>query len=82
MVGMIDLTNINQRTRPAKKTREEKEKERKERLKQRVPVKPEKEIPEEPEVEPVRKPIEVIKAKAQKLSGPTVVGKIDLPDKR
>lgn len=82
VVGMIDLTNINQRTRPAKKTREEKEKERKERLKQRVPVKPEKEIPEEPEVEPVRKPIEVIKAKAQKLSGPTVVGKIDLPDKR
>jgi translation initiation factor IF-2 len=82
VVGMIDLTNINQRTRPAKKSREEKEKERKERLKQRMPVKPEKETPEQPDVETVRKPIEVIKAKAQKLNGPTVVGKIDLPDKR
>ena len=35
VVGKIDLQNINQKTRPAKKSREEKEKDRRERLKQR-----------------------------------------------
>lgn len=80
VVGKIDLKNINQRTRPAKKTREEKDKERRERMKQRVVQKPV--VREEtPRQEPARTD-EVIKAKVEKLNGPTVVGRIDLPDRR
>ena len=77
VVGMIDLTNINQRTRPAKKSKEEKEKERKERnklaaAKQTTEQKPETEKSEEEKV---------IKPQFTKLSGPTVLGKINLPEK-
>ena len=72
VVGKIDLDAINQRTRPDKKSVEK--------------AKPKKE--EEPVVTPkakeevkapVAEPIETIKAKTEKLSGPTVVGRIDLP---
>jgi translation initiation factor IF-2 len=78
VVGMIDLTNINQRTRPAKKSKEEKEKERKERIKQTV-VKHSAE--QKPEVEKSGDE-HVIKAQTVKLSGPTVLGKINLPDEK
>jgi translation initiation factor IF-2 len=78
VVGKIDLKNINQKTRPAKKTREEKEKERKERLKQREAARHPKQI-QETKAEAPRP--EVIKANANKLNGPTVVGKIDLPER-
>jgi translation initiation factor IF-2 len=80
VVGRIDLDNINQRTRPAKKTREEKEKERRERFKQRFEPKQPAPVAS-PEKKEERKII-VIKAPIEKLNGPTVVGKIDLPDRR
>lgn len=78
VVGMIDLKNINQKTRPAKKSKEEKDKERKARQKQRIPNKGF-------EVKTVAEragKVDVIKAKAEKLNGPTVLGKINLPDKK
>jgi translation initiation factor IF-2 len=74
VVGKIDLKNINQKTRPAKKTKEEKDKERKERQKQKVANKKGDVKGQEKEG--------VIKAKAGKLSGPTVLGKIELPEKK
>ncbi|WP_319591343.1 translation initiation factor IF-2 [uncultured Draconibacterium sp.] len=75
VVGKIDLSNMNQKTRPAKKSKEEREKERKERKKQRNAERQgqDKERGEGPTV---------IKAKAAKLNGPTVLGKIDLPEKK
>jgi translation initiation factor IF-2 len=75
VVGKIDLKNINQKTRPAKKSKEEKEKERKERHKQKNANRGGNEQKEK------GKKVDVIKAKAGKLDGPTVLGKIDLPAK-
>jgi translation initiation factor IF-2 len=90
VIGRIDLDAINQKTRPAKKSRKEKEKERKERRRQKLGlIKPEEkaarmEQPSEKQVtgDPVQREEEVIKAKADRLNGPTVVGRIDLPDKK
>ncbi|WP_372651456.1 translation initiation factor IF-2 [Draconibacterium sp.] len=75
VVGKIDLSNMNQKTRPAKKTKEEREKERQERKKQRIAERqgPEKDRDENSGV---------IKAKVNKLNGPTILGKIDLPEKK
>ncbi len=80
VVGKIDLEQLNSKTRPDKKSREERETERKERIRQEresrqksqapVEVKPEAVASDEPEL---------IKARAEKLAGPTIVGKIDLP---
>ncbi|KAF0237916.1 MAG: translation initiation factor [Prolixibacteraceae bacterium] len=78
VVGMIDLGNINQRTRPAKKSREEKEKERKERNKITV----NKKISEQPAVDSKKEGDNLIKPQVVKLSGPTVLGKINLPEER
>lgn len=78
VVGMIDLKNINQRTRPAKKSREEKEKDRKERFQQRTNTQA---AESKAEAKPESKE-EVIRARAQRLEGPTVLGKIDLPEKK
>ncbi len=74
VVGRIDLTNINQRTRPAKKTKEEKDKERKERQKAAR-----KGTDGNKEKSKYGKD-NVIKANAEKLNGPTVLGRIDLPE--
>ncbi|MBN1987248.1 MAG: translation initiation factor IF-2 N-terminal domain-containing protein, partial [Prolixibacteraceae bacterium] len=79
VVGRIDLENINQRTRPAKKSREEKERERKERLRQKIVKKP---VVQEKEEKKEQKEDTVVRAKVNKLNGPTVVGKIDLPEKK
>ncbi len=76
VVGKIDLKNINQKTRPAKKSKEEKDKERKERLRQKVNVQ------KGGDGKSNEKGSDVIKARAGKLSGPTVLGKIDLPAKK
>ncbi|HEY4789233.1 MAG TPA: translation initiation factor IF-2 [Bacteroidales bacterium] len=89
VVGRIDLDSLNQRTRPPKKTREQRKEERKERQQQGKPVpaasatedvesvaEPETEM--EGSVERQTEP-EVIRARVKKLSGPTVVGKIELP---
>lgn len=83
VIGKIDLSTLNQKTRPDKKKREE-------RPEQRPQQKPQAPAPvvNKPRVEEVKKPeetrkvdapIETIKAERQILSGPTVVGKIELP---
>ncbi len=77
VIGKIDLKNINQKTRPAKKSKAEKEKERKARHKQKVSEKG----GEEKREKGKGGKVEVIKANAGKLNGPNVVGKIDLPKK-
>ena len=77
VVGMIDLKNINQRTRPAKKSKEEKEKERKERNKINIT----KQSEQKPEA-PKSANDNVIKTNVVKLNGPTVLGKINLPDEK
>jgi translation initiation factor IF-2 len=90
VIGRIDLDALNQKTRPAKKSRKEKEKERKDRRRQKLGfIKPEEKAAstdqpsDKPVTEvPVQKDEEVIKAKADRLNGPTVVGRIDLPDKK
>jgi translation initiation factor IF-2 len=81
VVGRIDLALLNQKTRPAKKSKKQKEEERKDREKvRRDSFKPaEGEISQEVTPEPERTGPTVIKARAERLSGPTVVGKIDLP---
>ncbi len=78
VVGMIDLKNINQRTRPAKNSKEEKDKERKDRNKVTVT----KHVAETNQVTEKKAEINVIKAHTVKLSGPTVLGKINLPDEK
>eukprot|EP01156_Anaeramoeba_ignava_P022067 Anaeramoba_ignava/c20152_g1_i4.p1 GENE.c20152_g1_i4~~c20152_g1_i4.p1 ORF type:complete len:784 (-),score=53.93 c20152_g1_i4:12-2363(-) len=79
VVGKIDLKNINQKTRPAKKTKEEREKERKERMRQRNA---EKQAKINRSKGGSSQDDNVIKTKVNKLSGPTVLGKIDLPEKK
>ncbi|MCT4602566.1 MAG: translation initiation factor IF-2 [Marinifilum sp.] len=81
VVGKIDLDSLNQKTRPAKKTKAEKEVERREKQKS-APQKKQviKEQTREPQAQekPAEKE-EIFKSSTQKLSGPTVVGKIELP---
>ena len=71
MVGKIDLDKVA--AKPAKPKKEEKE-EPKEEVKKEAPV----EAKEEKEVEAV-KPPETIRVDRTKLTGPNVVGKIELP---
>jgi len=87
VVGRIDLDALNQKTRPAKKSRKEREKERKERRRQKTAtVKPEEQTAakqkEQISSEETVKKDETIRARSGKLNGPTVVGKINLPEKK
>lgn len=88
VVGKIDLDLLNQKTRPAKKTRKQREDERrqKERAKFSTQPKPELVKPEnltpnseESENAGSSDEPELFKLKIKKLSGPTVIGKIELP---
>ena len=79
VVGKIDLSILNQKTRPSRKSKEEKAKERQAREKGK-PSKGGK--AEEITQQPGEKKEDFIKRKAKKLSGPTVVGKINLPDSK
>ena len=88
VVGKIDLDLLNQKTRPAKKTRKQREDERrqKERAKFSTQAKPElvkaeNLTPTTEESEPVSssEEPELFKLKIKKLSGPTVIGRIELP---
>jgi len=89
VVGKVDLSKMNLRTRPDKKKKGERDSYKKENQtpKAKETEKP-KETPkkEEPKKEKEETPkeekksIETIKVDRQKLSGPTVVGKIDLPE--
>jgi translation initiation factor IF-2 len=76
VVGKIDLSSLNQKTRPSRKTKEEKAKERQDREKGKKNIKSGN---AEIKQRPGEKKEDFIKRKAKKLSGPTVVGKIDLP---
>ncbi|MDR2910710.1 MAG: translation initiation factor IF-2 [Bacteroidales bacterium] len=78
VIGKIDLKNINQKTRPAKKTREEIERENQERLKKKAEIK--KQLEPENVIEKQEQKIEMIKTSVETINGPTVIGKIDLPD--
>jgi translation initiation factor IF-2 len=69
IVGKIDLDKLNQKTRPEKKVEEIKEEVK------AVEAPPAK---EEPKVE-VKEEIETIRAERQILTGPTVLGRIELP---
>ncbi len=93
VVGKIDLSSINQKTRPAKKTKKEKEEEKK--LKLKFKKKKETSSKQKPTQETKKTKVEtkketkkidtekvknnLFKSKVEKLSGPTIVGKIDLP---
>ena len=78
VVGKIDLESMNQKTRPAKKTKKEKAEEKAAKKEQKEKSKEEEIVEENAEIV---KDEEVISAEVEKLSGPTVVGKIDLPAK-
>ncbi|RXQ93043.1 translation initiation factor IF-2 [Ancylomarina salipaludis] len=87
VIGKIDLNAMNQRTRPAKKTKAEKDVERKEKQKTVTPPTPKKVIESKPvatpeptpAAKPEKKEEEIFKFSTQKLTGPTVIGKIELP---
>ncbi|WP_372773752.1 translation initiation factor IF-2 [Mangrovibacterium sp.] len=74
VVGKIDLSTINQKTRPAKKSKKQKEDERREREKQK------RQGQGAPGEQPKERTKPEVRTNVNKLSGPTVVGKIDLPD--
>lgn len=85
VVGKIDLESINQKTRPDKKPKKKEEKEEEEKpkeeektAKKEEPKKEEK--AEKPEKESKKE--DMHETKREKLSGPTVVGKINLPEKK
>ena len=73
VVGKIDLDALNQKSKPEKKTEEKPAEKPAEELK-----KPE-EKKEKPVSEAPSGQIETIKIERKKISGPTVLGKIDLP---
>jgi len=82
VVGRIDLDLLNQKTRPAKKSKKQKEEERKDREKVRRDSFKPNESEGSAEAAPAtteRTGPTVIKARVEKLNGPTVVGKIELP---
>lgn len=83
VIGKIDLSSLNQKTRPDRKSKEEKDKERKQRLeaKKRTQDGNKKQNSSNDNVSGNEGSDKVFKAGVTKLSGPTVVGKIDLPSK-
>jgi translation initiation factor IF-2 len=86
VVGKIDLESMNQRTRPPKKSKQQKEEERKAKISARKAETAGRQVVEESAVTngiPANK-VDVIRAKAEKLAGPTIVGKMNLtsPEQR
>ncbi len=83
VVGKIDLGKVDSSSRPKKEDKAAKEEKKEEKKAEPEDKKEEKESTEKkPEEKPAKeeeKSIETIKAKTEKLSGPTVLGKIDLP---
>ncbi len=84
VVGQIDLESMNQRTRPPRKSKKQKEAERKARLaarKEKGPAEKEEEKGEEDtskQTPGYEKDKDEIKTNIEKLSGPTVLGKMNL----
>ncbi len=81
VVGKIDLESMNQRTRPLRKTKEQKDEERKARVLARQKESGEGQKSDKPSNKEKPKEEKIIRAESSKLSGPTVVGKMDLPKK-
>ena len=81
VVGKIDLEKVNKKAKPSKKTAtEEPGKQEKEKPVKAEPA-VEKTVQKKPETTaPEEKKEDIIKTKIKKLSGPTVVGKINLPE--
>jgi len=85
VVGKIDLASINSKTRPSKKTQEEKKEEKAAAAEVTKKVmassqkKSEEVKKEEKPKAPEREQIETIRVGKRILSGPTVLGKIELP---
>ena len=89
VLGKIDLSKINTKTRPDRKSAEEKKEEREKKAaekktpapKKEAPKKEEKPAEEAPKEEPKKETpkVETIRAERKKLDGPTVLGKIELP---
>jgi len=82
VIGKIDLSTINQKTRPDRKSKKEKEQERKDRKEKNKPA-PRAEKPSAPGQAPARggkkKPEqEVYRANVKKINQPNVVGKINI----
>jgi translation initiation factor IF-2 len=73
VIGRIDLDTINQRTRPPKKSKKQRDDERKARDNHKRP--------ERKDTAPTAEKNE-ISHRPEKLGGPTVVGKITLPEKK
>ena len=90
VVDAIDLDAINSLTRPRKKTKAEKEAEREERKKNQKtvapPVKKEVEAPKEEdsssEKELPKKEVEIYRKDVEKLTGPKVLGKIEIKEEK
>ena len=91
IVGKIDLSELNQKVRPAKKTKAEKEKEKAERNAQKKSKKEETEkaeeiqenieiVTEKPSEEEEKKDVNFIETNYKKLEGPKIVGKIKLQE--
>ena len=80
VVGKIDLSSIDTKTRPTKKSKAKKAAEEKKEQEKPVAKKEEKEVkqPEKPQ-EPEQKEPEHIETVFEKAEGPKVLGKIDLP---
>jgi translation initiation factor IF-2 len=80
VIGKIDLSAINQRTRPDKKKEEPAPKAKPEPKKEEPKAAPVVEVKPEEKAAPAE--IEMIRFERQVLSGPTVLGKIELPVER
>lgn len=80
VVGKIDLEKVNKKVKPSKKPATEKPKKQEEKKPAKTELVVEKDVQKKPETTvPEEKKADVIKTKIEKLSGPTVVGKIVLP---
>jgi translation initiation factor IF-2 len=82
VVGRINLEALNQKTRPSKKSKKEREKEREERRRQKEAARGKASEQKKEKTGQEEEKDETIKAQRNKLNGPTVVGKIDLPEKK
>lgn len=104
VLGKIDLNSINQKTRPARKTKEEKKAEsiqksgaksgKKEKAEKTVaeeeelppvPIEPEEEVLTKEELPVVKQPAHdanFLPTRFEKLDGPKIFGKIDLPSEK
>ncbi len=92
VVGKIDLGSINQKTRPKKKTKAEKEADREQRKveREKAPKKvaetPKEEVPVETPAQEdkpeAKKEVEIFRSEVEQLSGPKVLGKIELKEEK